>query len=247
MTDETAAPAPAAPTAEAAPEAGPARRVPRWVRFLLLALLIAASVAIGKATGADAWFTRANLKDAAEQAGPLGAPLLFAATALGELIHIPGLVFVGVSVAVWGKLAGGLIGFGAAVFSVSVSFVVVRAVGGKALAEIERPFMKRMMARLEARPILTVFVLRLVLIMSPPLNYALALSSIRMRDYVVGSALGLAPPILVSVFVIDWLLAQDPATVGKTLGPVLLVVPIGIGVYLLVQKRRRGRAEQAGV
>ena len=47
--------------------------------------------------------------------------------------------------------------------------------------------------------LLTVFVLRILFQMAPPVNYALALSSIRLRDYVLGSLLGLTPVILLVV------------------------------------------------
>ena len=43
----------------------------------------------------------------------------------------------------------------------------------------------------------TVAILRAILAMAPPLNYALALTGVSLRDYVIGSAIGLAPIILI--------------------------------------------------
>ena len=48
----------------------------------------------------------------------------------------------------------------------------------------------------EARPVQTIALLRLVLWLAPPLSYALASSNIRMRDHILGSAIGLIPPVL---------------------------------------------------
>jgi uncharacterized membrane protein YdjX (TVP38/TMEM64 family) len=48
---------------------------------------------------------------------------------------------------------------------------------------------------LDDHPIRTVFLLRLVFWMSPPLNYGLAMTEIRLRDYLVGSGAGLVAPI----------------------------------------------------
>jgi uncharacterized membrane protein YdjX (TVP38/TMEM64 family) len=124
---------------------------------------------------------------------------------VGELIHVPGMVFVGAGILAYGRVLGFGVSLAAALCSVGVSFVVVRAVGGKALAELERPFVKRMMEKLEQRPITTVVVLRSIFWLAPALNYALALSSIRLRDYLIGSAFGLLVPILGASFLFDWL------------------------------------------
>jgi uncharacterized membrane protein YdjX (TVP38/TMEM64 family) len=114
-------------------------------------------------------------------------------------------VFVAGGILAYGRAIGFAVSLAAAVCSVGASFLIVRAVGGKALAEIERPFVKRMMAKLDERPILTVLILRSIFWLSPPLNYGLALSNMRFRDYLIGSALGLIVPVLGASFVFEWL------------------------------------------
>jgi uncharacterized membrane protein YdjX (TVP38/TMEM64 family) len=52
-----------------------------------------------------------------------------------------------------------------------------------------------------------VAILRLILWMAPPLNYALAMSAVRFRDYVIGSALGLLIPIALASLFFDWVVA----------------------------------------
>ncbi|MCB9621848.1 MAG: DedA family protein, partial [Sandaracinus sp.] len=59
----------------------------------------------------------------------------------------------------------------------------------------------------ERRPVRVVALLRLILWMAPPLNYALAMSAVRFRDYVVGSALGLILPIAAAALFFDWVVA----------------------------------------
>ena len=109
------------------------------------------------------------------------------------------------------QCAPGLVGAGAArltvrnagaLVSITVSFFVIRGIGGQSLAEIERPFIRRMLSRLDARPIRTVALLRCFLWVAPALNYALAMSRLRFREYFLGSALGLLLPMpLMSVFI----------------------------------------------
>jgi len=47
--------------------------------------------------------------------------------------------------------------------------------------------------------------LRLVFWLAPPVNYALALSKVRLRDFILGSVLGLLVPIGIATFFFDWL------------------------------------------
>jgi uncharacterized membrane protein YdjX (TVP38/TMEM64 family) len=93
-----------------------------------------------------------------------------------------------------------------AVLSVCVSFAVARFMGGKALAGIELPWVRRVMEKLNDHPIQTVVILRATLVLAPPVNYALGLSSIKFRDYLIGSVLGLIPPILIFAVLFDELL-----------------------------------------
>jgi uncharacterized membrane protein YdjX (TVP38/TMEM64 family) len=62
---------------------------------------------------------------------------------------------------------------------------------------------RRILAQLDDHPIRTVILLRLILSMSPQVNYALALSSVRPRDFFVGSAVGLFAPVFALAFLFD--------------------------------------------
>ena len=57
-------------------------------------------------------------------------------------------------------------------------------------------------------PIATVALLRAVLVLSPPLNYALALTSLRFFDHLLGSALGLVVPIGAAALLSRWIAGQ---------------------------------------
>ena len=183
-----------------------------WIRLSLLALLLIALTVGGRLLGLDQYLSAENLRAQVTVMGVWGPFIFIALFSLGELIHIPGLVFVGAGVAAYGRVWGGALSLLAAVVSVTVSFVVVRTVGGRALTEIDKPLLKRLMAGLEAHPIRTVIILRLMFWMGPPLNYALALTNLRLRDYVIGSTIGLVPILVGASLAFDWLLTTDDLT-----------------------------------
>jgi uncharacterized membrane protein YdjX (TVP38/TMEM64 family) len=182
-------------------EANETRPRPAW-RLGALALVVLALALAGHASGASDLRVE-SLRASVEGAGAAGVLVFVLAFAAGELLHVPGLVFVLVAVLVWGRLAGGAIAYAGSLVSLATSFGFVRAISGDALATIERPWVKRALERLDARPVLTVALLRLVFIVSPPLNYTLALTRIRFRDYLVGSALGLVVPVGLAVVFFD--------------------------------------------
>jgi uncharacterized membrane protein YdjX (TVP38/TMEM64 family) len=178
----------------------------RWWRLALLALLVLGLFVVARATGFNELLSAARVRAVTNAAGAWGPILFVVVFCVGELVHVPGVVFVAAAVLVYGRVGGGALSFVGAVAAVSVSFVVVRAVGGKPLAAIRWPLARRLLSRLDERPVLTVLLLRLLLWMAPQLNYALALSSIRFRSYFVGTALGLLVPIAGIVLLSDNLL-----------------------------------------
>lgn len=166
----------------------------RVLRLAILAIVLVALLYVRYRTSFGASLSTTRIRDLVQHAGAAGVGLFILIFAVGELLHVPGMVFVAAGVMAWGPFAGGVVSYLAALVSVSVVFVVVRTIGGQPLATVTQPRVRAILARLDRRPILTVALLRLVLWIAPPVNYALALSTVRYRDYAAGSALGLAPP-----------------------------------------------------
>jgi uncharacterized membrane protein YdjX (TVP38/TMEM64 family) len=167
----------------------------RVIRLTLLAVIVVALIIVRYTTSFGTSLSTARVRELVQQTGAVGVGIFMIAFAVGELLHVPGLVFVGAAVLAWGRLAGGAIAYLGALVAVSFAFAVVRGIGGQPLGELKRAWLRKMIAQLERRPIRTVALLRLVLWMAPVVNYALALSPVRYRDYAIGSACGLAIPV----------------------------------------------------
>ena len=185
----------------------PVDRRKTWIRLGVLALVVVLSFVIAHTTGLTEYLSRDRIRELIAGLGAWGALAFVGLFVVGELAHVPGFVFIGASILAYGRLEGGLLGYVGAMAAIAVAFVVVRGIGGQALASIERPIIKRALAHVDERPILAVMVLRTILIMTPALTYALALTRIRFRDYLIGSAIGLAVPIALMSILFDWLLS----------------------------------------
>lgn len=171
------------------------------LRLALLAVVLIAAWQWGGALteGVDIGSVRRSL----EAAGPLGVLGFVAAFAVGNLLSVPGLVFVIAALLAYGKLVA-LFG---SVVALSVNFWVVRGIGGRSVAEHPGRLARWAFQHLDARPVGTVALLRTFTVLAPPVNYALALSPVRFRDYRVGSTLGLLAPLGAYALGVDCLVA----------------------------------------
>lgn len=181
---------------EPSPKSGGFQITP-FMRLGLLALGLVALFAIGRLTGLTDKLDLETIRGWLEAAGPWGVLLMIGLTVGVNFLQIPAVPFILASQLTWGVVMGSVYGYLASVACVIVVFVVVRKLGGSpGKREIKRAWMRKLLGHLEDRPILVCFVLRSLTVANPTLTYALALSSIRFRDYVIGSALGLVIPVV---------------------------------------------------
>lgn len=114
---------------------------------------------------------------------------------LGNLAQIPGWIFLAAAVLALGRGWGGLVTYAAASLACAVTFFTVHLVGGDALRRLPGRTPARILGQLDARPIRSVVLLRILFQTLPALNYALALSGIGFWRYMAGTLLGLPLPI----------------------------------------------------
>jgi uncharacterized membrane protein YdjX (TVP38/TMEM64 family) len=163
---------------------------------LVVAALVAAAIALHR-SGVDGPMLQQKLL----ALGILAPPLFLLLFAAGELLHLPGILFVLAARVVFGPSLGFFLGYVGAVFAVTISFTVARQLlsAARATREPWRPrwqLLRRAFERVESSPIQTIAILRLVLWLAPPLSYALASSGVRAKDHFLGTALGLVVPVL---------------------------------------------------
>lgn len=124
---------------------------------------------------------------------------------LGNLIQIPGWLFLAAAVLTMGKIYGGMATYIAACVSCAVTFLIIRYVGGDVLRQIESKFAEKALKHLHAQPIRSVIMLRVLFQTMPALNYTLSMSGVPFRKYMMGTFLGLPVPIILYCFLFDYL------------------------------------------
>ena len=178
----------------------------RYRRLLGVLLFVLALVLLAEATGLRSQLNLQTLQQQLHDHPVSGLALFVALFALGNMLHLPGWIFLAAAVYAFGRLEGGLLTYAAANLSCVFTFVTIRLIGGNMAVRLNLPFALRLLAHLHAHPVRNVLILRTVFQTLPTLNYALALSGIRLRHYVIGTLLGLPLPIAVYCLFFDYLI-----------------------------------------
>lgn len=179
-------------------------RLGRHRRLLAVALFLGVLLLTFELTGLRGHFDLAFLRQTILD-HRLGGLLIFVLLfALGNLLQIPGWIFLAAAVLTLGRGWGGLATYIAATISCVASFLLIRSIGGDALRKLDNRLANRILARLDDAPVRSILLARMLFQTLPALNVALALSGVRFRAYLAGTLLGLPLPIALYVLFFDY-------------------------------------------
>lgn len=177
----------------------------RYKRLLSVLLFLSALLAIFELTGLRDHFSLGFLQQSISENKLSGMLIFVLLFSLGNLLQIPGWVFLAAAVLTLGKVMGGIATYFAASISCIVTFLTIRYIGGDALRRMDNAVAAKLFAQLDARPVTSVLLLRLLFQTMPALNVALAMSGIKFRQYLVGTLLGIILPIMLYCVFFDYL------------------------------------------
>ena len=177
----------------------------RYKRLLGVSLFLGILLAVFEASGLRDHLNLAFIQQLILR-HPVGGLMLFVLLfLLGNLVQIPGWVFLAAAVITLGRVWGGLVTYVAAVASCAFTFVTIRALGGDALRLLKNRVAVRILRELDAHPIRSVMLLRVLFQTMPALNYALGMSGMKFRSYLIGTVVGLPVPIALYCIFFDLL------------------------------------------
>lgn len=177
----------------------PRKRLIGVVLFVLLLL------AVFELSGFRAHFSLAFLQQTIRAHQASGLLIFIASFALGNLVQIPGWLFLAAAVLALGPLWGGVVTYIAASVSCVVTFFTIRLLGGDALRQLDSKVAARLLSHLDAHPVTSILLLRVLFQTVPVLNYTLAVSGVRFSAYLTGTLLGLPIPIAAYCVFFDYL------------------------------------------
>ncbi len=143
-----------------------------------------------------------------ESLGPWGPIVFVAAFVGGSLVGLPGMAFVIGARLAFGTWVGLACGYVGGLCAVTMPFVLARLLKRRA-AQPWRPKQKqleKLILLLETHPLRAMILIRLFFWFNPPVSYALALTTVRFRDYLLGAAIALLPVVTAGNLATGWFL-----------------------------------------
>jgi uncharacterized membrane protein YdjX (TVP38/TMEM64 family) len=208
------------------------RRRQRRLAVAVIIVLVAAAVLASRGAGPAVEALRGAVGD-----GGLLAAAGFALAYAGLTVAlVPGSLLTLAAGALFGIVGGTVVTIIGATAGATLSFLAARRLSQSRLEALAGPRLRGLDVRIAARGFVSVLVLRLIPV-APfnLLNYALGATSVRLRDYVAATTLGIAPASF--AFAAAGAAAADP-------GPETAAVGLGaLAVLLLgtaVARRRPG-------
>lgn len=174
-------------------------------RLLLVVLFLLGLFVLFDLSGVRAQLSLETLQQMILMHPVAGLLLFILLFALGNLIQIPGWIFLAAAVLALGRVFGGLATYLAACVSCTLTFIIIRALGGNALRGLDNRLAQRLLAGLDRHPLSSIIALRVLFQTVPALNYTLALSGVPLRTYLLGTLLGLPLPIALYCLFFDYL------------------------------------------
>jgi uncharacterized membrane protein YdjX (TVP38/TMEM64 family) len=222
-------------------------------RVLLVGALLAFFVGLGAAwrwTELGEWLEPARLASLAESLRQLpGSPfVILGAFVLGSLLVVPVTAMIAATVLVFGPWLGLVYAFGGSLLGATVTYLLGQVVGRETLRRVAGSRLDRLSRALGRRGVLAIVTVR-ILPVAPftVVNLVAGATHISLRDYIVGTVLGLAPGIIAAALFIDRILAaiRDPGPGSfAILGGIVVVVIVGMVILRRSLRRRHAATGQ---
>lgn len=239
--------------ARIAPAEVQASMVGRMIAIGGLLALVLALAAAWRWTELGEWLSPGRLSELGESLRQLPAsPLLILGTfVIGTLLAVPVTAMIATAVLVFGPWLGMAYSLGGALLGAAVTYTLGRAAGRKAVRRIAGSRLDRLSLKLGRRGILAIATVRLIPVAQfTVVNLVAGTTHIGLRDFLLGTLIGLAPIIIAAALFIDRILAalRDPGagTVGVLVGLTALAVAAMALLRRSVRRRGTENTQKAG-
>jgi len=173
---------------------------------LILLLVVAGMAALwwhGSQSGLDLESIRALVADA----GAMGPVLFLILFALLQPFGISAHIFILTAALAWSPVQAILLSWLGSLLAASVAFMTSRTLARDAIQAWVPARLRRWDDALENKGLQTVVLLRFLFFTTFLVQLMYGLTKVRYRDYLLGTALGNTPQIIIEVLCADWVLA----------------------------------------
>lgn len=212
-------------------------------KFLVLIVFLGVAVWAFRFTPAKELMTPEFLSRILNTAGWWGPAVFALIEAAAIVLFVPASIPIFVGAGLFGASWGFICGWIGAVVGASVAFWLGRTLGREFVAALIGDRLQRYDDAIERNGFAAVLYLRLLNSPFTPLNYGLSLTKVRFRDYLLGTALGVAVSVFVLTFLAGtlkkaWSSGQWEDLVSLKMGLALAVFAFSFFIPAILRKMR---------
>ncbi|MEN3352421.1 MAG: phospholipase, partial [Betaproteobacteria bacterium] len=162
---------------------------------------------------------------------------VLAAYVVAGLLVIPVTALIVATGVVFGPLVGGIYALSGALLSAAVTYTIGRRMGRHLVRQIAGPRLNHITHRLAKKGVMAIAVIRMLPIAPFSIvNAVIGASHIHMKDFLLGTAIGMAPGIAVTVIFVDRVAAAVTDPGPGTYAALAAVAAILVGVAIYVRR-----------
>jgi uncharacterized membrane protein YdjX (TVP38/TMEM64 family) len=207
----------------------------RVARVALVFVALAALAALWRWTPLREWIALESLVSMARslEDSPIAALAVLAAYVVAGLLVIPVTLLIIATGVVFGPLLGGVYALTGALLSAAVTYWIGRKLGRNTVRHLAGRRLNRITRRLARKGAIAIAIIRLLPVAPFSIvNAVIGASHIRLRDFLLGTAVGMAPGVAVTVIFVDRVTAAvtDPGfgTFAMVVGIAALVAAAAV-------------------
>lgn len=217
-----------------------------WLLPLAAVLLLAAVVAaVWVFTPLRDHLTVEDFVQAADalEEMPFAPLIVLAVYVIGTFVLVPLTVIVAATGAIFGAWPGLAYAFGGSMLAAYLSYLAGSLLGGNNLRRLAGARVDALSQKVARKGVRAVLAVRLVPV-APfvAVNLVAGASAIRLRDYMLGTMLGMLPGILIKVVFVDQLAQAAETSDFDSLGKLAIAAVVLLGVGALARQWYRRRA-----
>lgn len=243
--------APEALVAQFVPEEKRRRLSGRYARLGLLALLLAILAVLWQWTPLRHYMNIGMLTQVTQMLArmPFSPLVILAAYVIGGLVSVPITLMIAATGLVFGAVEGGAYAFVGTAASATVTYMLGRRLGRETVRRLAGPRINGLSERLAERGLVAMVILR-ILPVAPftVVNVIAGASQISLRDYLLGTLIGMGPGIIVTVSFAHQLVQtlHDPTagSFAALLAIGVTLVGLSIALQRFFRKREANRNQQ---
>jgi uncharacterized membrane protein YdjX (TVP38/TMEM64 family) len=148
-------------------------------------------------TDVSEYLSRERLKNYLTLAGPYAPIIFISAFIAGLFLRVPGIIFIILGAFVFKRIPAIIYSFIAIAAGTSLTFGTARFFLRDTFSNMQIKGVKGLNEKIAERGFFTVVLLRLLFFLIPPLNWVLGLTSVKYRDYLLGTIVGVAPGVFI--------------------------------------------------